>query len=404
MAKAGRIYHWKHGWIPLDAFARAQVADHRRKLDLTVDEKRAELNKRRAARGEAPVKPRTRKPANLADIAARDNGLLTKNYSDMTPAEKIRVAEIMFGKDSSQANAARKKFAPVEGPFAVEKTANGIYHVKDKNGKVTLTTTDPVRAQVWLTNQGGMDAKDAKADVRTAKSTAEMRAERYRKVETVDGVDFVTYKSSSMDPLGSDHGNPYQLTHDQMVPIADAYNEVKAEFPGMKPIQVVGVDGKTGAFGITSWDGRRISISKDTFDEAKINFAAKQWGDHGAIAGQFVDDPEGFARAVMTHELGHALQMQNAEAMRKGQQLALERVTPAEVGVDTTGWSPDAAKEKAMRWEVDTLGKQSVYATGNKFEWFAEAFADGWFNGDKATPQGKLALGILRDAYGKAAA
>lgn len=38
MAKAGKVHHWKHGWIPLDAFARSQVKRPPIQRDRVVDE------------------------------------------------------------------------------------------------------------------------------------------------------------------------------------------------------------------------------------------------------------------------------------------------------------------------------------------------------------------------------
>jgi hypothetical protein len=150
-------------------------------------------------------------------------------------------------------------------------------------------------------------------------------------------------------------------------------------------------------------------MSTDTFNDQRRAEAAAKWGGHGAIAGQFVDDPEAFARAVMVHELGHALQMQNPEALRGGRKLAHEPVTAADVGikikpeddVPSTYNGVKPSERTLPRWEVDSLHGQSAYATGNEFEYFAEAFADGWFNGDKATDAGKRALDIIRKAYGQ---
>jgi hypothetical protein len=140
-------------------------------------------------------------------------------------------------------------------------------------------------------------------------------------------------------------------------------------------------------------------MDKAAFSDKRRRDAAMTGGQHGAIAGQFVDDPEAFARAVMVHELGHALQMQNATVLRRGQELAIEKV--ARDGVKLVPAAPvGTPQQRFYRWEVDTLNEQSVYATGNKFEWFAEAFADGWFNGDNATDSGKRALAIVREAYG----
>jgi len=321
---AGRIYHWKHGWIPLTAAALRYKA------------------------GDGP-RPTSKTPAGT-----------------MTNAERRKLV-----------NAIRK-----------EKGLSPI----------------PPRGRVPQTGH----LTDAEIDARVEKSAAEMRAARYKKTTKVDGVEFVTYKSSALDPLGDDHGNPAEFTPHQMQVMAEAYNAVKAEFPTMEPVQIVGVDGKTGAFGITAWDGRRISMSTDVFNDARREEAAEKWGLVGAIAGQYVDHPDAFARAVVTHELGHALQMQNRQAHAATRKIAYERVTADDVGIkikpedDIAGLAGIKPSErKLMRWEVDTLDGQSAYATGNEFEWVAEAFAEGWFNQGGATDSGKRVLAAMREAYGQ---
>jgi len=386
MAK-GKIHHWKHGWIPLDAFARAQVAKRQGKTTFkltdapTVEEHVKTVRRRTAAEKVGEPPKRTRKPPNWVppadnkpkwnppsdaakvamtkkalakDQKISDAALMRKNYSDMSPAEKIRAAEIMYGANSPKAKAARK------------------------------TIMAKVMADV--------DAAEPQAD----KDAAARRAATYRKVDTVDGVEFVAYKSSAYDPLGSDHGEAWEMDEAQKQVVADAYNEVKAEFPKMQPIQIVATQGKEGILGITTWDGRRISLSKNAFDDKQRQIAHENFGDHGAIAGQFTDDPEAFARATVVHEMGHALEMQTATAKRRGDAIATERVTAADIGLE------GHSGETRQRWMVDTLNDQTVYGTGNQFEWFAEAFAEGWFNGENATPQSKRVLAMLHDVYGGA--
>jgi hypothetical protein len=239
----------------------------------------------------------------------------------------------------------------------------------------------------------------------TEASTRAMEREIYRSVETVDGVDFVTYKSSLYDPLGSEHGSPKDWTPEERQIVADAFNEVRSEFPNLQPVQFVrttagGRDNLEGTMGITTWDGQRISLLDEAFSDAGRNALAANLGPHGAIAGQFTQDPEAFSRAVVVHELGHALQMQKTSAKRRGEIIARERVTPAEFGMKLTTRNGGTPPPTAPRWAVDTLDNQTEYGLGNEYEWFAEAFAEGWYNGPHATPEGRRVLGLLHDEYG----
>jgi len=58
----GKVHHWKHGWIPLDAFARKVVEEHRQKSAA----RRAEMANRKAW-----AKPLARGVASPADRVNR---------------------------------------------------------------------------------------------------------------------------------------------------------------------------------------------------------------------------------------------------------------------------------------------------------------------------------------------
>jgi hypothetical protein len=76
---AGKQYHWKHGWIPLDHYAELVKEGKKPKLDDKDD----------------PV---------------------GKDFRTMTSAQKIRAAEIMHGTNSPQHKAAKKKFGKQDAP------------------------------------------------------------------------------------------------------------------------------------------------------------------------------------------------------------------------------------------------------------------------------------------------
>jgi hypothetical protein len=321
----GRIYHWKHGWIPLSPAAL------RYKL------------------GQGP----------------RPTG---KPKRQLTLAEQKK-AERMFSPSAGVARRSVKRDQEIEAE-------------REFKANVGLSR-DEVATRV--------EAHEAK---------------RYASDEVVDGVRFITYKPGQ-DPLAHDHGGPQELTMEQKKLLADQYNRVMKDFPDAEPVRIVGVDGSTGAFGITAWDGRRISISSDLFSDERRENADENWAGVGAVAAQYTSSRDAFARVTLVHELGHALQMQRDEVRRAGESMAREKIQPRDLGIEIppNEDKPDPFTRMrpseifAPRWAVDTLGDQSAYATANEYEWFAEAFAEGWLNGRGATESGKRTLDLIRKHY-----
>jgi hypothetical protein len=90
------IYHWRHGWIPLDHYAALSKAHGRED----------------AARKLLPGHS-TGKSAHLENRLQASHSVANpvgKDFRTMTSAEKIKAAEIMFGTGSKQHQAAKKKF------------------------------------------------------------------------------------------------------------------------------------------------------------------------------------------------------------------------------------------------------------------------------------------------------
>lgn len=346
----GKVHHWKHGWIPLDA----TVSPPKRRTRKPANWVPAADNKPKWS-PPSPTKVKQIVDAAKADDAAKrktaDKSLLSKNYSDMTPAEKIRAAEIMYGKGSPKAAAARKRFAP-----------------KPKADRLDTAT------------------KAYSANRQAARLKAAGIADRAE----VDGITFDTYEVGRDDlGLSAATHHPYKFTPDQQKQIAATVNELAAAFPGVKKPTIIGYN-DIDRFGVTAWDGQSIHLSKRMFDqrirdEMRRNFG----GPDGAIAAAYTDDEPAFVRALIAHEFGHVLQMQNAHA----------KITASDRA------NQNAGAGIGGRYTWDNLPAadghpQTVYSNENEYEWFAEAFADGYLHGDQASESGKWAVNMLHNVYG----
>lgn len=247
-----------------------------------------------------------------------------------------------------------------------------------------------------------------------ARENARLKAAGIAHREEVDGVRFDTYdKYQDTLDLPAAQRTPHRFTREQQIEIASVVNEFKRNFPKMQPVTVVG-DEDPDKFGVTEWDGRRITLSAGIFDPDTIERAHRAFGDYGAIIGPYSNNEYAFRRAVITHEMGHALQMQQARVQIQGEKLAEKKVTPRDLGYSkpTTKISKtvnlhrseaervDALMDQAApRWKQDTLNGQTIYGLQNEWEWFAEAFADGYLHGDNASPAGKEVLDLIKGAY-----
>jgi hypothetical protein len=98
----------------------------------------------------------------------------------------------------------------------------------------------------------------------------------------------------------------------------------------------------------------------------------------------------------MGHNLHRQIERLSDEALAEIDAFIDEPVAPRDLGFDDDG-------EPRPRWKLDGLrpnddsGRtyQSMYATENRREWFAEAFADGMLNGDNASESGKRAVALV---------
>jgi hypothetical protein len=218
-------------------------------------------------------------------------------------------------------------------------------------------------------------------------------------MDNVNGVEFRTFKDESLDP-GDGAAKPHKFTAGQKKEIAAVLNDLYRKFPQAKPITIVGTENPSD-HGTTEWSGNRISLSSMLFSPASIKESRASFGPNGLIGAGSRTNAQ-FRRAVIVHEFGHALEMQQGDVSREaGGNIANEVITPADLGIKLP---PDSPPMYAPRWKADTLKAQSAYATGNEYEWFAEAFTDGLLNGEMASPSGQRVLALTQRLYGGKAA
>ena len=122
------------------------------------------------------------------------------------------------------------------------------------------------------------------------------------------------------------------------------------------------------------------------------------------------EDYQAILRTVLTHEFGHVLDM----AARRDAKAYRELLDLTD---DTTAqWAPEEDRDRftgGPRWQMDPLIRRggsndtmwgsnfhSMYATEARSEWIAEAFADGYLNGDNASDPGKAVLAYFQKVLG----
>lgn len=210
--------------------------------------------------------------------------------------------------------------------------------------------------------------------------------------------------------LASNDFPEVHMTTAQQAQVAAMVQHVVDDFPGLKkrPVKVDMTDTGETAWGVTNPVSSNVSVDRALFNDAKVIQGRNDFRDHhGAIAGQ-AKSAEEFRKMTIVHELGHTMHVRAEDeagddfggwfASNKVSQLTDSLVTPRSMG-----WTDgdDTLDNKFPRWMADTLGKRSAYASSNRYEWFAEAFLDGYTNGDQASDGGKKALAVAKELYGK---
>jgi hypothetical protein len=310
MAKAGRIQHWKHGWIPISPEAKAYAAGNGPRPLTTDLHPPAEALKRAKARqaafqaAQAAIKP-------AADIHSQQVGGYRITTVDGYP--EVRFKEVM----------------------EVNKRPPEQYH---EVAKIVQNVLKP-------------------------------------------------YPLAAKDPITIGWSNE------------------------LDPTVMADTDSRGGSI------GHRIRLNTamwDTPGATMVRIAGMKSRHWGVFAE--ASDLESFRRDVITHEIGHVLNFREQETHRNDgpiDQLVFEQVTPAELGYTRVaesslpvGEDPPLGKtlgrldKPTYRWRIDSLDKQSTYATTDPYEFFAEAFLDGTINGDKASESGKRAVARAKISFG----
>lgn len=359
---AGRVYHWKHGWIPLDAVARAQVAQ------------------------KGGTKTKFVGPSNL---------------------EKIKNTATMYGYDSPQYREAVKRFDPAGQSKPIPKTpAKPKSDFTIANPKITLTSKKDTRTdevvegvpdvQVQTYHKVAERFTDMPSDdSKPAAWTKAQKIEAARDVQEFldafpglkDHKQRIYAVHSNESFMGETSSDGFESNHDIALDTA-LWNNKKIEEDEIGPVA------KERHFGIPT--------EADTADEYRRRAIAHEMGHVLHLQSEDDDGLEHFD--------------ESGAARNELNRLANEMVTPRQMGfTDSTSHGEKSAvyqngsivwidplDEEVPRWAADSLDHQSAYGMGsNRYEWLAEAIIDGYFNGDKASDAGKRALKIAKKLYGK---
>lgn len=101
-----RVFHWKHGWVPLDSVAMAMTVGKKKGMKpgaaanaqiVAAAQKR--LNDRKQSRGET-----------VGGATIYGSSPVGKDFRSMTPNQKISATEMMYGTWSKQHQAAIRKW------------------------------------------------------------------------------------------------------------------------------------------------------------------------------------------------------------------------------------------------------------------------------------------------------
>lgn len=354
---AGKVHHWKHGWIPIDA----------------------------TAMGEKTGKPQL----------------------GPTSAEKIKNAETMYGTGSAQHKEAIRRFSsppsaatgdgkPRQFHIISGQAGDANYHVEKldgddnveimnyghENGKFAVNDYFPTR--VW----GGDRHRD---DI-----TMQPEEIKREAADTIQGVmdRFPGLKDQNVQINQTDSNGEFFAATDFPKSVAISLDKgLYAEgFVDLRIKQFHDLHAQVDAFDMPSRDEFRRRIIIHEMGHVIHGRAVKKLG-----------------RTMKLDELNR--QPFHVNASDPITAFAMEPVTPRQYGFTST---PEWAKNNAPsgkdwldvpqpRYLVDTLDNKSAYTGFSSEEFYGEAFLDGMINGDKASASGKRAVALADQLFGKGA-
>jgi hypothetical protein len=358
-----KVHHWKHGWIPLDGYARAIVAEREQRAEPSAADREKQWAERQRARN--AVKAAEVKKQAMADAKAAGSAKIIKtNMMGTGPPEP------------GHAHLDHVDGTPVD--FLVEPHPGNRYG-NGYNPNYNLTP----------------------AQEREAAGVAKDMWDRFPGLKTespgiVDGTVLMKGVQDSGNPFAEE---PFATT--------DA---------GHPPFL--------------------IELHSGLFDKENVESAIDgSFANGGAIEGEAKSARE-MRRMAVAHELGHYIMARNEyengfdpdipNRTEGGpiDDFTMEPVTPRSMGF-TTAYDPNSSTppppeiaaqmnasldDPTPRWTADGLRRpdvaapaRSAYGTQNKWEWFAEAFLDGYWNGDQASETGKRAVALVDQLYGGSA-
>lgn len=420
----GKIHHWKHGWIPLDNYARAIVAGKSKKEALLGPMNTDVLLKEVKEQGGFTFDAKKNSLIHVGD---------TKGFVVARPGTEEIVGHGSVGREEFAqgfANVIEKHYDEIAGGAKI-----GGWYSSDRDAyMVELSDIYTDRDTAIKAAQKGH--QEALFDIGSGEEIPTPTLPKPNKKDTlgytsvsVDGIQFkehgpLGYVGSSaswrdrgeptkrdeqnsmiMDDLtemfgtgewgiGAGPKDVYNFSPDEKHDITTTVREVFDQFPKAEPPKIYGVDlgdnpDDTDAMGVTRQDGKSVYFPKQMFDPYYMETVRANWGAHGVIAaGQpTVAD---MRRTIIAHELVHSLHLQNSEVEAKLLRFAEKKYS--------TEWGMPGVYP---RYEMDNLDGKSEYCNTSPYEWIAEAGADALINGSTMSDAANYTMIYLKGAYGK---
>lgn len=163
--------------------------------------------------------------------------------------------------------------------------------------------------------------------------------------------------------------------------VLQTFKDIKEEYGYIiNDIEIATLKGE-GATTMAYYDGSNIAVNKSYFDKGKMESAYAGCVESGFHPSQ---GNKTALQAVASHELGHALT--DAVGAKMG----------AIKGDTANAILKEAKKQGKFKGTVaDMAGKISGYAKYNPRECIAEAFADVYCNGKKATKESQAIVNVM---------
>lgn len=336
---AGKVRHWKHGWVPLDDYARAIVAGKKLKSNT----------------GGKVIEP---------DFDEYDR-LLRKKYG-IDPVQQEREQRQAKRAEWLKNHPEEAWMAP--GPGEVRTRRNGPSNVTVVGGYPEVIFSEPLEVDRRPDDQYREVAEDVSFALRDFPRAAKNPL-------------IIGFTDSLKPSVMADTNNlgPHKIRVN-----ADMWDRPGITFAAVQTM-------REDKFGVTAVSIDPTESEEDQLAEFRRNVITHEVGHvlHMRDLDELINvpvtqvgDPRWGAIEAFVQEPVTPRQMRYTD-------------------IDPPRNGPYTLDSSIARWEVDSLNKKSAYATSNPFEFFAEAFADGMINGNQASESGKRAVQIAEQQFGK---